>query len=75
MFMLILAKKQIKKKFEFFDQNPGLALLENWDFWPYERFPVLWSKKVLKKVSFLFLNIKKLYVYAYFSEKTNKEKI
>ena len=46
MFMLILAKKQIKKKFEFFDQNRGLALLENWDFWPYERFPVLWSKKV-----------------------------
>ena len=32
MFMLILAKKQIKKKFEFFDQNRGLALLENWDF-------------------------------------------
>ena len=56
----------MKKNFEFFDQNRGFTLLENWDFWPYERFPFLWSKKV----SF-FLEDQGTHLLAYFDKKLN----
>ena len=44
---LFFAKNVIRKNFEFLEQNRGLTLtsLENCDFWPYEKFPFLWSKK------------------------------
>ena len=44
---LFFAKNVIRKNFEFLEQNRGLTVtsLENCDFWPYEKFPFLWSKK------------------------------
>ena len=44
---LFFAKNVTRKNFEFLEQNRGLTVtsLENCDFWPYEKFPFLWSKK------------------------------
>ena len=44
---LFFAKNVIRKNFEFLEQNRGLTVtsLENCDFWPYEKFPFLWSKR------------------------------
>ena len=48
--MLAYFDKKVKFLFGLLDLNRGLTLLENYNFWPYEKFSFLLSKKV----SFLF---------------------
>ena len=68
-FNLILAKTN-KMFLIFFHPNHGLAPLENWDFWPYENVPFLWSKKV----SFLFTTSRNSFFKLFLNQKINNEK-